>query len=93
MNNKLIKELALNEVYIGAKSQFHTSRYTIKLNGDGEEQRSSGVLIVTGSGSNAWYKSAGGEPFPCEEKKLKFLVREPYQKRVFKPKILCGGGV
>ncbi|MGV8151679.1 MAG: NAD(+)/NADH kinase [Candidatus Nanoarchaeia archaeon] len=87
-NDKLICELALNEVYIGTNSQFHVSRYIIEFKDISEEQRSSGVLVVTGSGSNAWYKSAGGSPFNYNEKKLKVLVREPYISRIFKPKIL-----
>lgn len=89
-NNVLLNELALNEVYAGAANQFHTSRYIIKFRGKSEEQRSSGVLVVTGSGSNAWFKSAGGIPFRFNEKKLKFLVREPFSgDRLFKPKLLC----
>lgn len=90
LNNELIKELALNEVYVGAANQFHTSRYIIKLNGKEEEHRSSGVLVVTGSGSNAWYKSAGGAPFKYEEEKLAFLVREPKRSRIFNPQMISG---
>jgi len=90
LNNKELKELALNEIYVGSAAQFHTSRYLIKFNGKEEEQRSSGVLITTSCGSNAWFKSAGGTPFN-EKDKLKFLVREPYfGNKVFKPKILTG---
>jgi len=89
-NNQLIKELALNEVYVGAENQFHTSRYIIETNNQKEEQRSSGVLIATSSGSNGWYKSAGGQPFPEEKQKLKFLVREPLSGRLFQPKLLHG---
>ena len=90
-NGLPLKELALNEVYVGASFQFHTSRYKIKLKEQEEEHRSSGVLIVTGSGSTAWYKSAGGKPFGFGEEKMAFLVREPYSgERVFKPQILKG---
>lgn len=89
-NNQLIKELALNEVYVGAANQFHTSRYVIKLNGNEEEHRSSGVLVVTGSGSKAWYKSAGGTPFKFDEEKLVYLVREPYRSRIFNPQMITG---
>ncbi len=89
-NGELIKELALNEVYVGATNQFHTSRYIIRHKGKEEEHRSSGVLIVTGSGSHAWYKSAGGKPFNHDSKKLKFLVREPFICRLFNPKITRG---
>jgi NAD kinase len=89
-NGERVKELALNEVYIGAASQFHTSRYVIKHRGHEEEHRSSGVLVVTGAGSTAWYKSAGGAPFKHDEEKLKFLVREPFVSRIFQPKLTNG---
>ena len=90
-NKVVLDELALNEVYVGAYSQFHTSRYAIKFKEKEEEQRSSGVLIATGSGSKAWYKSAGGTPFPYDERKLKFIVREPYfGDHIFKPTIFTG---
>ncbi len=87
-NNVELDKLALNDVYIGSKNQFHTSKYIIKLNKTEEEHRSSGILISTPSGSTAWYESAGGKPF--KEKILKFLVREPYFGRLFKPNILRG---
>ena len=86
INKKL--EAALNEVYVGAHKQFHTSRYKIILDGGEEEHRSSGVLVATSNGSNAWYKSAGGVPF--NDPNLRFIVREPFMSRIFKPKILHG---
>jgi NAD+ kinase len=89
-NSVLLDNLALNEIYLGSESQFHTSRYVIRFQEKEEEQRSSGVLIATGSGSTAWYESAGGKPFEDTEKKLRFLVREPYFGRIFNPKILKG---
>jgi len=90
LNNKIIDKHAINEIYIGAAKQFHTSRYKIKFKNKSEEQRSSGVIVVTGSGSNAWYKSAGGTPFNHNEKKLAFLVREPYFGNLFKPTMIQG---
>jgi len=89
-NGKPLKGLALNEIYIGATNQFHTARYKIKFRGVEEEHRSSGVIIATGCGSTAWYGSAGGENFDCSEPLLKFLVREPYVRELFKPKLLKG---
>lgn len=89
INGREINNLASNEVYVGVLNQFHTSHYIIELNNLKEEQRSSGVLIATPSGSRAWYKSAGGRPF--KGNKLKFLVREPYVGgRIFDPKMLKG---
>lgn len=90
LNGKVIDEHALNDVYVGSATQFHTSRYVIKFKEKEEEQRSSGVVISTGSGSPAWYKSAGGKPFNPEEKVLKFIVRELYSGRVYKPVIFSG---
>jgi NAD kinase len=91
LNGKFIDEHALNEVYVGATSQFHSSRYKIKFKGNEEEHRSSGVIVSTGTGSPAWFYSAGGKIFSPEEDKLSFIVREPYRgKRIFIPKIIKG---
>jgi NAD kinase len=87
LNGKLIKEKAINDVYVGSANQFHTSRYVVKFKGLEEEHRSSGVLIATSLGSTAWYKSAGGLPF-SDKNKLKVLVREPYSGKIFKPKLV-----
>jgi len=91
LNGKMLNEKAINEVYIGAASQFHTSRYKIKFKNKEEEQRSSGVIVSTGTGSEAWFLSAGGKPFHYKDKKLSFIVREPYfGKRIFIPTLLSG---
>ena len=93
-NGTLLEEFAINEVYIGTEKQFTTARYVIDYRGNREEHRSSGVLVVTPSGSRSWYKSAGGKPFgngggnEDDDKKLKFIVREPYFGKIYNPKIL-----
>jgi NAD kinase len=74
--------LALNEVFVGAAKPYHTARYIFRHDGKQEEQKSSGVIISTGTGSTAWYKSAGGKPFPREERKLAWVVREPFHGRL-----------
>ncbi len=89
-NNVKLDKLALNEIFIGSQNQFHTSRYEVKFNNKKEEQRSSGILIATGSGSSAWYKSAGGKIFNYNSRDLHFIVREPYKGKIFNPKILKG---
>jgi len=91
LNGKILDEKVINEIYIGAASQFHSSRYILNFKGAKEEQRSSGVIVSTGTGSDSWFLAAGGKPFHYSEKKLRFIVREPYfGKRVFKPTILAG---
>ena len=91
LNNRVLEEKAVNEVYIGVASQFHSSRYKIKFKNKEEEQRSSGIIVSTGTGSEAWFLSAGGKPFHYGNKKLGFIVREPYfGKRIFVPSLLNG---
>jgi NAD+ kinase len=88
INGELIEKKALNEIYFGSRNQFHTSRYVVLVGERVEEQRSSGLLVVTSTGSGAWYKSAGGEDFGGEG--LRYIVREPYVSRVFDSKLLGG---
>ncbi len=82
INNKLQNPLALNEVFTANKNAYKMSKYKIKIKqGDkiiSERQKSSGVIFSTGTGSTAWFKSAGGEPFSPQEKFIKMLVREPF---------------
>lgn len=91
LNGKQLEENAINEVFVGISSPYESARYVLNYRGKKEEQRSSGVIVATGAGSSAWYKSAGGKEFLHEEQKLKFIVREPYfGKKLFKPTILQG---
>ena len=48
------------------------------FNGKKEEHRSSGLIFSTGTGSTAWFKSAGGKVFSPQSKYIKMIVREPY---------------
>ncbi|MBW3014099.1 NAD(+)/NADH kinase [Candidatus Woesearchaeota archaeon] len=82
------KELpsAINEVFIGAKVAYLTSRYFI----NGEEHKSSGLIVSTGTGSTAWYSSCGGKPFPKDAKYGKFIAREVYTGALHKPKLIEG---
>lgn len=82
ISNKKISELALNEFYIASEKQHHTARYFLNIRGKKERQKSSGVLISTAAGSNAWIKSAGGKILPLESNKFEYLIREPYCGRV-----------
>src|SRR3989344_2070474 len=73
----VLTEKALNEVYIGNSRPQHISVYSLKFRNKKELQKSSGIIISTGTGSTAWYKSIGGKPFDKSLKTLKFIVREP----------------
>jgi NAD+ kinase len=78
LNNKLLPELAVNEVFVGDRSAHHMSRYWL----NGEYQKSSGVIIAAPAGTHAWYKSAGGKPMGLSSRRFAYLVREPYIGRL-----------
>jgi NAD+ kinase len=59
---------ALNEIYIGSAVSYHTSRYVLRFGKTKEEQKSSGIIVSTGAGSTAWYRSAGKEKFNRKRK-------------------------
>ncbi len=82
--------LAVNEVFIGSKRPYITSRYVLKTGKRQEFQKSSGVIVATAAGSYAWAKSAGGRLLPLESKRIQFIVREPYSGRLGKPKLRHG---
>jgi hypothetical protein len=90
-NGVILPERSTNETYVGAKSRFHASRYILKYKNCAEEQRSSGVIVSSGTGSKAWFKSAGGKEFGSGEEKLSFIVSEPYYgKRIYCPSTFGG---
>ena len=89
-NKCLLTEYALNEVYIGNVNPHHTSKYTLLFKEREENQVSSGIVISTGTGSKAWYKSMGGRPFSRTKNKIKFIVREPYTRKIHKTNLKKG---
>ena len=88
VNEKKIDFLALNEVFIANEKAYLISKYKIKYKSVEEEQRSSGVIFATGTGSTAWFKSAGGESFGSQEKFIKMTVREPYLGKLGKFRLM-----
>ncbi|MBI3623080.1 NAD(+)/NADH kinase [Candidatus Pacearchaeota archaeon] len=86
----ILAENALNEIYIGNSKPQHVSIYDLKIKSGNELQKSSGILITTGTGSTAWYRSMGGKPFSKLSNKLKFIVREPLNLKIHKPRIKKG---
>jgi len=83
-------ENALNETFFGNINPHHTTNYEIIYKNKNENQRSSGIVISTGTGSTAWYQTAGGYPFNREKKQLKFKIRELYKRKLHKPTIKKG---
>lgn len=91
INNKKIGVSALNEFFVGAQKAYHAAKYVIRIGNKKEMQKSSGVLIATPSGSHAWAKSCCSRTLPLISKKFQFVVREPYEGKVFRDyRLKCG---
>jgi hypothetical protein len=86
----IITENALNETYFGNVNPHHPSNYEIIYRNKKEFQRSSGVLITTGTGSTAWYKTMGGWKYNKTKEQLRFRIRELFKGRILKPRIKKG---
>jgi NAD+ kinase len=82
INGIQLKGTALNEVYIGDSKPYNVFNYKLLISDKKEFQRSSGVIVGTPSGSNAWLKSAGGKVLDLEARSFQYLIREPYQGKL-----------
>jgi NAD+ kinase len=80
LDNKLLPELALNDVLIAHDCPASTTRYLIAVGGREEEQRSSGIWIATAAGSTAGIRSAGGRVMAQGSRRMQYLVRELYRE-------------
>ena len=90
INGKIIKTLAVNEIFIGNSKPYHTSRYIIKIKGRKEFQKSSGLIITTRTGNTGWAKSASKKTLTIPKNKFGYVVREPYFGKLTKPKLVQG---
>ncbi|MBI2654913.1 NAD(+)/NADH kinase [Candidatus Woesearchaeota archaeon] len=84
INGKKIGSYAVNEFYIGPKKGYHASKYVIELGKTRERQKSSGILAATPAGSHAWASASFNMKLPLNSKNFQFVVREPYEGKVFK---------
>ncbi|OHD14141.1 MAG: NAD+ kinase [Spirochaetes bacterium GWD1_27_9] len=83
---------AFNDFYVGVNSHI-SARYTLKYKDKVERQMSSGIIISTPAGSTGWlsslYNMAYGinptkkrnQIIQWEDKKLFFVVREPFKSK------------
>jgi NAD kinase len=97
--------LAFNDLFIGARSHV-SALYRISYGNRAEVQSSSGVLISTGAGSTGWLSSVfnmvsgiasfrGGTAIkpvqmPWEDRRLVYVVREPFVSRHSQANIVTG---
>ncbi len=84
INNKKVEALALNEFFIGARKSYHAAKYVVQIGNKRERQKSSGILVTTPSGSYAWAKSCCNKVLSLNSKNYQFVVREPYEGKIFR---------
>lgn len=69
----------LDQLYLGESDPVEMSHYVVKLKGDQEVQKSSGIMVATGAGSTGWYDAALHGPsdvFQKTKKEAHFVARE-----------------
>ena len=97
--------LAFNDIFLGAQTHV-SARYRVRWAKTEEPQSSSGVLVSTGAGSTGWVSSVfnmasgvaaltGGHSvkpirLDWEDRRLLFVVREPFLSRHSKASIVAG---
>lgn len=95
---------ALNDIVLGKRDFRLSSKHELEYRGERVLQKSSGILISTGSGSTGWYASAGlylgteDRTFGKTASQARFELREPQvrfegeglQRRVIFPKLVEG---
>lgn len=78
LDDEIVSSRVLNDILFAHECPAATTRYTLTLGRDHEEQKSSGLWVGPGAGSTAAQASAGGKLFSATAKKLQFVTREPY---------------
>jgi NAD kinase len=97
--------LAFNDLFLGAQTHI-SARYRIHCGDRAEDQSSSGIIVSTGAGSTGWLSSIfnetsgilsflGGAPIEpirmdWEDRRLLYVVREPFVSRHSKAGIVAG---
>lgn len=78
LNDKALPYEGLNDLLIAHSNPAAVTTYTLHVEEQEEQQKSSGIWISTAAGSTAGIRSAGGRIMPLRSRKLQYLVREPY---------------
>lgn len=89
VNDQKLPFLALSEIFVGESHSLNTSRHILRYRGQEEEQKSSGLLIMTGAGLTGWAKAATRfwpkelvQQFPSfapNEVYARFILREGFK--------------
>ena len=89
-SNVVQTEPVLNDFLYSNLSPAATTRYCLRINGQIEEQKSSGIWISTAVGSSAAISAAGGQVMPWTDSRTQFRVREVFSGGKVKPVVTSG---
>lgn len=81
VDDKMLPNLAVNDIFFGNLSSYGTCDFRLIHQNRHEDFNSSGLIVCTGMGSNAWFRNSGGTPFNNDLNAFGYIVREPNQKR------------
>ncbi len=76
VNGVALPQLVLNDVLVAHQSPAETSRYSIIVDGQRQDQKSSGIWIATAPGSTAAIRATGGQVLPISDRALQYRTRE-----------------
>jgi len=82
IDDKMIPEFILNDIFIGDEKPYNMFNYNIEINDKKDFHRGSGLLVGTPAGSHAWLKSAGGQIMEITERKYQYVARDLYRGRL-----------
>lgn len=80
INGKKVNQYSVNDIFIGSPRSYLTCYFSLETNSHQSEFFCSGILTCTGTGSNAWYRNAGGSPFDKNLNAFSYLVLSPQAK-------------
>jgi NAD kinase len=84
--------LATSEYYFGERFRNKMSRHVLVFGSHEEEQKCSGVVVATGSGSTGWFGSASSmSEWEPSVKSAKFVITEPYSFNTIRSGIIEPG--
>ena len=75
LDDKVIEELVLNDILVAHTNPAAMTRYTLDVDGQKKEYKSSGLLVCTAAGSTAWMYQEGGTVMPLSSKELQYFSR------------------
>lgn len=95
--------LAVNDFFIGPRYPL-SARYQLQIDGQQENQLSSGIIVSTGLGSSGWLKSilagasgimgqaqpVASQPFAWDSRCLYYAVREPFASKTTHTQLVYG---